>query len=278
MAKEQTINPAVRAIDKLSGYVFFLGLITSKIQYFPPTIVTPFANILTLTLYLLGYSLWFVSSHFYPEQKRSYREWYGFAKFKEQHIHAAFIGITAAIVSVAALALPILLLPAGWLFFISNAIWTISEYHKFKNPPKGDPNYSKSYQTAYFSYAVTLTAMSFAAAMAATLIFAFPPIGITVLTISAVVAAGLTLLAAQYWLSSFFGDHKKSKQELLSESYQEMTVLTKQAEHVDKPSPEPQQSPRLFAPATPKDSGTEQETELLLGKQDIETSTCQNAI
>lgn len=281
MAKKQTISPVIRAIDKLSGYTFFLGLITSKVQYFPPTVITPFANILTLALYLLGYSLWFISSHFYPEQKRSYREWYGFAKFKEQHIYAAAIGISAAVISVTALALPALLIPAGWLFFISNTIWTISEYHKFKNPPRADPKYSRSHQTAYFSYAVTLTTMSFAAALAATLIFAFPPIGLTVLTVSAVVATGLTLLAAQYWLSSLFGNHKKSRKELIADSYQEMAVLTTQKGHAQKAradrTDEPEHTTRLFTATTPQRAEVE-EKQPLVDDERINADTCQNAI
>lgn len=198
-----------KILDKLSSYSFILGMIASKIQYIPINIATPFLNLTSLTLYLLGYFLWFLSSHFSPDHRAEYTQWYGFAQFKEQNIYAASVGILAALVSIAAIALPVLAIPAAWMFVCCNSIWSISEYHKLKNPIK-DENYSESYQQSYFSYTLAMTTMGIIGALATTLIFFFPTITIPALVLSGIISIGIGIVAAEYWVDFTFGDHKKT--------------------------------------------------------------------
>jgi NhaP-type Na+/H+ or K+/H+ antiporter len=233
-----------KILDKLSSYAFALGLVASKIQYIPINIATPFLNLTSLTLYLLGYFLWFLSSHFYPDHHPEYTEWYGFAQFKEQNIYAASLGILAALLSIAAIALPVLVIPAAWMFVCCNSIWTISEFHKLKNPLKAE-NYSESYQESYFSYALTMTMMGIIGALSTTLILLFPPITITILALSGIISVGLGIVAVEYWLDFTFGDHKKTQS--METSYNKMTnKFGTSLQFEETPSQAPHQGKDLF--------------------------------
>ena len=212
-------------------------------------LATPFLNLTSLLLYLAGYTLWYVSSHLYPDHQPEYTEWYGFAQFKEQNTYAASLGILAALVSMAAIALPVLALPAAWLFFSGNAIWTIGEYHKLKNPLK-DEHYSETYQRSYLSYALAMTTIGLIGALAATLIFIFPTISIPALALSGVLSLGLGLVALDFFLDFKFGDHKKTPG--IKTSYDKMTnELGASLQLEDTPSPAPHQGKELFVSIAP---------------------------
>ena len=165
-------------------------------------------NALALVFYTLGYSVWFISSHFYPNNTPKKDEWYGFAQFKEQYLYSAALGIIGTTLSLAALALPVLIVPAAWIFLAANLMWTAAENNKLNNPPPTDENYSKSHQEAYLSYTLTITIMSAIAAVGATLAFLFPPIAISLFIITSILTVGLTVLAGDIWLGFTFGDHK----------------------------------------------------------------------
>lgn len=186
-----------------------MGLVASKIQYLPANIITPIFNIASVALYLLGYSLWLVNSYFYPNQTPKYNKWYGFAAFKEQNAHAAALGILATLTGVVAIALPVFALPAAWLFFTSNVIWCISEFHKLKNPPP-DKEYSESYQKSYLSYAISMSSVSVVGALATTLMFLIPPLYLPVLVVSTLLSVALVATAIGYWLDYTFNQHKKT--------------------------------------------------------------------
>lgn len=196
-------------LSKASSYFFISGFIVGKIQYLPLPFVVAITNLISLGFYLTGYSLWFIASHFHPEHTRKENEWYGFAQFKEQHLYAATLGIIATLISACSIALPVLIVPATWVFLISNIVWTIGEYHKFNNPPNYDPNYSHSYQNSYLSYAITMSAIGLATAVSATLTFLFPAAAVSIILLSTIICLGLGILATDCWLDYTFGDHKK---------------------------------------------------------------------
>lgn len=209
-----------KKISKASSYFFLLGFIASKIQYLPLAFISSIINLVALGFYFAAYGLWFISSHFQPSQKEKNNEWYGFAQFKEQYLYAATIGLIASTISMMAFFFPVLLPPAAWLFFCSNMVWSIGEYHKLNNPPETDENYSHSYQKSSLSYSITMTAITLTTAISATLIFLFPPITISVIIASTITCMGLGILAAEYWLDYTFGDHKKTS--VINHSYNHM--------------------------------------------------------
>lgn len=196
-------------LGKASGFLFISGFIVGKLQYLPLALFSSILNIVSLLLYCVGYSLWFISSHFQPEHTIKKEEWYGFDEFKKQYLYAATIGIIASITGIAAVFLPVLFIPASWLFFFSNLVWSTGEYHKFNSPPKADENYSSSYQKAYLSFAVSMTIISLFAAAGTTVAILFPPAAVGVLLTTIIICLGLGVLAGEFWLDFNFGDHKK---------------------------------------------------------------------
>lgn len=203
-----TLTTKRKIFETLSGSSFLLGMLTSKLQLLPVSIAKPFFNLASLVLSLTGYSFWYIASYFIPDHKPKYSEWYGFAAFKEQNSMAAFFGILGTFISMGAIALPFLTIPAVWLLFASNVIWAVGEYHKYKNPLKGEL-YAESHQKSYFSYALVMSAIGLIGAITATLIFAFPSIAIPAFIVSGILSLALGLLGAQLWLDFTFGDHKK---------------------------------------------------------------------
>ena len=214
-----------KTLDKISGISFLLGFFMSKVQYVPTAVLSPFIapffNLAALGLHLIGHSTWFLASHFYPEHAQHYKEWYGFAPFKEQHTYAATIGMIASVISIAALAFPPLLIPAAWLFMLGNVFWSVGEYHKFKSPPK-DEEYSESYQNSYLNYAIAMTALGFVSALSATLIILCPPLLLAVSIVSAIATVGLGITAVGYWYDYTFNEHPTTTAPKQNHSYELM--------------------------------------------------------
>ncbi len=194
-------------LGKVSTFFFLAGFTCGKVQYLPFPLVGSIFNGISLISYMLGYGVWFISSHFYPEQTYNEDEWYGFAQFKEQHLFAATLGLIATVLSIAGFFVPALLIPAAWMFLASNGMWATSEYHKLKNPDPQDKDYSYTGQKAYSSYTFALAGISLVAALSTTLIFIFPPLTVPLLIASGVIIAGLSMLVAENWLSYTFDDH-----------------------------------------------------------------------
>ena len=195
-------------LGKVSSFFFFSGFVFGKIQSLPIPVVSSAFNVVSLMFYMMGYGVWFIASHFYPDHDPKEEEWYGFAQFKEQYLFAATLGFIATALSIAAIFVPVLLIPAAWTFLASNFMWTSGEYNKLNSPSPQDKNYSHTYQKAYVSYAITMTAMSFVTALGATAVFLFPPAAIPVLILSTIIIVGLSAFAVENWLNYTFGDHK----------------------------------------------------------------------
>lgn len=242
-----------KKLDKASGIFFFTGFLLSKLQYIPSPLVSALFRFISLGIYSLAYLTWFLASLLHPDQKEQhYRKWYGFAQIKEQFLFSSLIGFIATILSVAAVFVPPLLPIAALLFFIGNLMWAIGEYHKFKSPPPLDQNFSMARQKSYVSYAATSTAISLVAAIAATLIFFFPPLAIPITIFSVLVCIGLGALAFEFWLNSNFG---KVAPTPVTESYQQINESLGPSPSPDsRYSPEPGFFKDLFSSPTNKSS------------------------
>ncbi len=233
-------------LDKASSYLFLLGFFISKIQYIPILIIAPFIKTISLILYFLAYSLWFIAGFIYPDHKKKNDEWYGFAQLKEQYQLAAVIGLAATVLSILALFVPILTLPAVWIFFVSNIIWIIGEYHKLNNPPQYELNYSHGHQNAYLSYAITMTLISLLTAISTSIILIVPPIAIPVFIIATLLSVGMGALAGEFVLDYNFGNHPLTP---IKNSYDQMIELldTSIVSEMND-NPEPYHQNHIFTP------------------------------
>lgn len=237
-----------RKLDRTSGFFFFSGFMLSKLQYVPFALVAGTFRFLSLGFYLVGYGLWFASNYLRPGHQQHHNEWYGFAKMKEQFILSSAIGFIATALSVAAVFLPVLFPPAAWLFVLGNVVWAIGEYHKLKNPPKDDDDFSTSRQKAYLAYTVTTTGISLITAVSATLMILFPPVAIPITIFSLLLCTGLGFLSFEFWLNSSYGAHKADS---IPGSHSKMSAeLGSSLSHDNSPSPEPQQGKALFSSAS----------------------------
>ena len=191
-------------LDGVSGYLFFIGFLTSKLKNVPIALVTTVLNLVSLLAYLVGYLAWSVAVLLYPDHPRKQDQWYGFAQFKQQYQAAAVLGTLATILC---LTTPFLLASA-WIYTASNLIWNIGEYHKKQNPPTYNTQYSSTKQAIYFRYTVLVTITSAIAAVALSIAFLLPSIAITTLSLASVVGTGLTIASLNYWTQCAFGTFK----------------------------------------------------------------------
>lgn len=208
----------MRKFSKASGYAFFSGFLLGKIRLLPmlipilvlPNIAITATTIASLAAGLLGYAFWSIASADYPAHKRHEHQWYGFAEYKQQHLASAIIGILASALCIAGLFIPVLYPLATYLYLASNLFWCISEYHRLKNPPIDDPQYSSSYQKSYVNYTIAMTAIGLNTAIAATLVFLFPLITVPVMITTTIITIGLSALSAEFWFDFNYGDHEKN--------------------------------------------------------------------
>lgn len=198
------MNKTVKALDRASGYLFLVGFLTSKLKNIPVSIVGAIFNLVSLFAYLIGYVAWYLAAYMYADYPRQREEWYGFAEFKIQYQVAALIGLVATIMC---LIFPPLIMPVAWFYTVSNFIWSISEHHKKKNPPPDAENYSTEKQGIYFRYASAVALNSAITAVAATIVFLFPPLAFTILTAATVIGAVVTVAAIFYWGKHAFGKY-----------------------------------------------------------------------
>lgn len=197
-------------LSKLSGFLFLVGLFSSRLSSIPISIVTMILNLVSTIAYLVGYIAWYAASLFYPDHPRKREYWFGFAQFKQQYQISALIGAIATILCIVT---PFLILPIAWLYTISNFIWAISECHRQENPFPDDPTFSSARQKLYVRYAVLVAISSIIASLSVTIVFLFPPASFIVLTCSSLIAAVMTFFTMYYWIKSIFGrytpDHIK---------------------------------------------------------------------
>jgi hypothetical protein len=187
------------ALDNASSLSFFLAIIASRLYYLPFAIFAGISYVVSLFLYLIGYLLWAISSHFYPDHPRLKGHWCGFVQFREQSKMSAAIGTIAVILSFVAFVMPILIIPSLWLFFASNLIWSVSHYHRLKNPPTNEPNYSTESQTSYLNYTILTTVLSVVTAVCLTAAILSPVSAPLLLTVSACFGITLTVAAMGYF-------------------------------------------------------------------------------
>lgn len=190
-----------KQLYKAVSYFFFSAYVSSKLRQLPYAFFFPIFNVLSITLNMIGYSLWWLATYLHPDQSRSEFKWYGFAQFKEQHRISAILGIIASLFSFLAIAYPVLLIPAAWLFLSGNIVWTISEYHKLKNPASQEPGDSYEKQNNLLSYSGIMTAIGFITALSTTLSICFPALSIFVIIASSLIYTGLGVLAFEFWLN-----------------------------------------------------------------------------
>ncbi len=134
-------------------------------------------NSIALALYGLAYLIWLVETILNPDKRPNPAEWYGFASIKTQLLVTCVIGLIATAFGIAAIFFPILLIPACWLFTISNICWLIGEHQKTENPPNAeqDPDYQHAKQKAYFQYVLVVSLVSLASTIITTVSIFFPP-------------------------------------------------------------------------------------------------------
>lgn len=256
-------------LNKTSNFLFFLGSVFGKLKQLPFALAALAFNLVALSLNSAGYCLWIAATLFYPNQERHENQWYGFAEFKEQHRTSAILGLVGTAFGFVAIAFPVLLIPAAWLFFSSNVVWVISELHKSKNPPTQDLEYSDKKQSHFLSYAITMTFIGFVTALATTLMFCFPVAALPVLIVSAIINAGLGLVATEYWLKVTFHTPENKT------SHERMT-------HILCQDPMPQQPNNLGKVITPPWQGNTcfKKTNLSLTEQDTlpQESTCKKCL
>lgn len=257
-----------KKLDKASGLFFFAGFLLSKLQYIPFPQASAILRFISLGIYLMAYGCWHAASLLHPDQKVRKNKWYSFAQIKEQFLFSSLVGFIATVMSIAAVFIPVLFPPAAWLFLVGNAIWTIGEYNKFKNPPQNDANFSYTRQKSYLYYSVTSTSISLITAVSATLIFVFPPIAIPITIFSLILCVGLGVFAFEFWLDSSFGDHKPTP---VPGSYNQISdTLGPSVSQELTDSPEPNCSNCLFLKQ--KESKTPENIELLSADNTEENS------
>lgn len=200
---------AAQILNKASGGLFFSAFMLSKLQYVPIPLVSAVFRFFSLGLYILAYASWFFSSYFQPEYKQHHEKWYGFAKIKEQFLLSSFVGFIGAVVSIGAVFFPPLLPLAACLFLLGNIIWVIGEFHKYRNPPAHESDFSITRQKSYVAYAATATSISLVAAISCILMITLPFLALPITLFSLVLYVGLGALALEFWINSYSGDHKK---------------------------------------------------------------------
>lgn len=188
-------------LDKYSGYLFFIGFLTSKLKNIPIALVASVLNAVSLVAYLIGYVAWSIASFLYPNHPRKQSQWYGFVPFKQQYQMAALLGTLATVLCLTTS----VLLAAAWLYTLSNMIWNIAEYHKMENPPRDDVHYSSTKQSTYFHYTLLVTITSSIAAIGLSIASLIPAFAVTTLSIASIVGTGFTIASLHYWSKCAFG-------------------------------------------------------------------------
>ena len=192
----------VQTLDNISGKLFILGLFASRLKNIPNFMFSSVLNIISLLAYLTGYLVWYITAFFYPEHQRRRESWYGFAQFKEQLQAAALLGIVATMFCLIS---PALIIPAAWIYTISNTFWSMGEYHKMTQPSFEDLYYSSAKQSLYIRYALLSSTNGAITALAVTITFFYPAAASVVLIASTSISVSLMVAAAYYWGKCFFG-------------------------------------------------------------------------
>lgn len=191
-----------KRLDKASSLFFLCGFVCAKLHHTPLIFVSALLNIISLSMYFIGYMLWLLACELHPDHTKKPQSWYGFSQFKTQHRLAAFCGLMAIFFCLIAIPVPVAILPACIFFALSSCIWCIAEYHKMRHPPIHDQDYSSEQQAIYMRYVVFMTLASILSSAATVIIFFCPPIALATMVIATGVGIILTLIAINYWIKS----------------------------------------------------------------------------
>jgi hypothetical protein len=180
-------------LDMLSGKLFMGGLILSKLNM--PSIARSLSYIIStisLVCYLIGYLFWLITTQFYPHLP--YPTWSIFSSLSEQYQASALIGLIACIIC---LFFPVYMVPALWMFVVSNALWCLAEYSKLQYKEAAQLDITSQYY--YFTYTKLATLVSIITALAASASFCFPVTALP-LTIASFMLGNIISILAFYYL------------------------------------------------------------------------------
>ncbi len=196
-----------KKFEQAQNLFFVAGFTAAQLRSIPFLLIGFLANIGALFFYSVAYSLWLISSHLYPDYPGLSKYWYGFAEFKHQHRAAALLGLVSMIFFLTALWVPLMIIPGVWFVVASNSIWSISEYHKMKNPPDFDKSFSTKQQQAFLHFTIALTLVTLVVAIATTAIIFFPPATLSIFTIATIAEIGTGLVALERWIAFKFTNY-----------------------------------------------------------------------
>ncbi len=191
-------------LDGLVSGLFITGFAASKLKDIPA--VGLIFTLISLCAYLIGYLLWNIATRLYPNHPRKANHWFGFAQFKQQYELASLLGLVACIMCLTNPGL--LVVPALWIFVLSNTLWSIAEYHKLKHPPSHNPNFSSKQQALYLRYVLLMTAVCALSAICATAAFINPLFAFVAYMLPLTLGNVLTVLAFHACGQSLFNTFK----------------------------------------------------------------------
>lgn len=160
--------------DNISRFFFVVGFIANALSFIMPVFIGRICKLIVIGCNYGGYLFWMTSAQVSEDQERARKAWYAFTTIKNQHRLTSVTGGIATTLLFVGFFFPVALVPAFWLFVISNLIWLITTYHRKKQPPKDDPDYSPQSYSNYLTYVLLTTIASFITALSSTLILIFP--------------------------------------------------------------------------------------------------------
>jgi len=183
-------------LDRISTLFFVIGGFFSQTKLIPLGPYNAVLYSISMFFNFTAYFIWLISSRLYPDEPKLNR-WYGFAKYKNQHLSAALFGILSLIAGGLSFAFPFMLIPAAWLFVFSDLVWFIGEYHKFQNPNTRDKDCNGKQQNAYLTYVALMTMIATVIAIATMLTVFIPTFTALIAFFSTITCLTLGLFAIE---------------------------------------------------------------------------------
>lgn len=194
-------------LNQFSSVLIFVGACFNKLQLLPLPALRLVSIPISLLFYFTGYVFWFISAYLYPDYSASKDKWYGFQEFKQQTQLAAILGGVAVVFCFLSMFAPPAMLIGMWLFVAGNVVWATAEFHKYKNPPPHEIDYSTTQQKTYLKYVYLINLLSIVSAVATTVSFVFPPLALLTFTFMAITNVAIILAALNYLFDQQFGEH-----------------------------------------------------------------------
>lgn len=198
-------------IDKASAFFFATAFVLAKAQYFSLPLIAGILNLVSLILYLIGYILWALAATLFPLHKRKFPTLLGFTDFQQPYLHAAIFGFIATFYCFMAMSSPVLIIPATWIYFVSNMIWCLSEYHKLLYPPGWNQAYPDEKQRNQLIYTSLVSAITLLSAISITIAFCLPLLAPQILIASMTLGAILGAIALGFWLAYYISEPPKKR-------------------------------------------------------------------